>query len=122
MDPERLDLSPLDPSRRDPARWDRLVRAIMAAAGPELERRAAIVGPVIWLARFARPALAAAALIALASAAVLHAGTRSVVSPAVAPAGVAEALAVPSPVAAWLAGNRSPTTSDVLAAVEGDMR
>lgn len=121
MDPERLDLSLMDPGHGDPVRRERLVRAIVAAALPELRRRALASSPFAWVARFARPALAAAALIALASVAVLHTMASSPLAPvaATAPPGVADALSVPAPVNAWLASDRGPTNRDVIAAIEG---
>ncbi len=115
------DLSPLFPARSR----ERLVGRILEAATPELLRRqAALRSPWLMLAEWARPALAAAALIALASAVVLGLGRgRAAVQLAVdtgsAPAsGVTEALDVPSPLDAWIAGDRDPSVSDLVVAVE----
>jgi hypothetical protein len=57
MEDERIDFSPLDPSR-DRVRWERMVRSV-AARG-----RAARRTPIL---RWARPALAAAAIAAAAA-------------------------------------------------------
>ena len=63
------DLAPLDPSR-DPARWERMVAGVMAAAGPELARRASLPQPgmLLLLADWMRPTVSAAALLAAAAA------------------------------------------------------
>jgi hypothetical protein len=56
----------------DAARWEAAVHAIVAAATPELERRAARQNAVLVLTRWRRPVLSAAAAVALlASAAIL---------------------------------------------------
>jgi hypothetical protein len=53
---EKIDLSPLDPSR-DRVRWERMVRSVAAQAAPH---------PVLLdLLRLARPALAIAAALAI---------------------------------------------------------
>ena len=56
MENEPIDFSPLDPSR-DQVRWERMVRAV-AARGRAVRRP-----PIL---RYARPALAVAAIVALA--------------------------------------------------------
>jgi hypothetical protein len=67
-EPERLDLSPLDP-RRDTQRWEQLVRQIMARSAAELQRRqaAGMFGLFDGLLAWSRPALATAAALALLS-------------------------------------------------------
>jgi hypothetical protein len=120
MTPDPVDLTPLDPSR-DQKRWNTLVHRILTAAGPELTRRAAVRSPVVLLARWAWPTLAAAAVIALASVLAL-ANTRQ---PTTLPAqiqGVADALDVPAPMNAWLVSNHEPTARDVLVLLDGDLR
>ncbi len=62
MDSDKLDLSALDPAG-DPARWEALVRRTVARS-IAVRRRASIPALV---ARWARPALAAAASLALVS-------------------------------------------------------
>ncbi len=120
------DLTPLDPLGRG-ARFESLVAGIMAAAGPELARRAGLrATPLLVLTQWTRPMLAAAAVIALASAAALGlagrgAGptTMQLATVVAAPTpGMAEALNVPAPVDAWIAGDRDPTKGDLIAAIE----
>ena len=114
MEPERVDLSPLDPSN-DRLRYERLVRRIVEAAGPELARRAGEAGPLALLGAWARPALTAAAVIAALALGAL-AGTDRGGSPP--PTTVVDALGVPSPAADWLEEGREPTTADLVLAVE----
>lgn len=124
-----LDLSALG---MDPAAEEReaLVARIMAAAAPELERRGSGVLPIRGapgalgiLSQWTRPILAAAALVGLLSTGVLQwspaAETASVAEAE--PALLPEVLGLPSTVATWLDEGRSPTTMDlVLAMEEGD--
>lgn len=114
-EPERVDLSPLDPTL-DRLAYERLVRDIVAAAGPELARRARAAGPLALLAGWARPTLAAAAIIVLVALGALFAfdsggaggdDARSL-----------EALGIPAPAAEWLEDGREPTTADLVLAVE----
>jgi hypothetical protein len=67
-EPERLDLSALDP-RRDPERWEQMVRQIMWRSSAELQRRqgSAVFGLFDGLVAWSRPALAAAAALAALS-------------------------------------------------------
>ena len=55
----------------DATRWEAAVGGIMAAAGPELERRARASSPVVVLARWRRPVLSSAATVALLASAAL---------------------------------------------------
>jgi hypothetical protein len=113
---ERIDLSAL---KLDEARRELLVAAIMANATPELARRRALdVSPMLMLSEWMRPALAAAAVIALLSAFVLSLDLTETT-----PGGsLANALAVPEPADAWLVGERAPTVGDVLIAMEREAR
>lgn len=123
MEEDRLDLKPLD-RMADPERVEALVSAIVAAAAPELARRASGGGLLALLGGWAWPTLAAASLAAAVSAAALvserpapAAGTT------VANAGpVVTALELSEPVALWVDGNRGPTTADLVLAVERDSR
>ncbi len=113
-------LRALDPGR-DPERLDRLVNGILAAAGPELARRAAVHAArgslLLGLSDWLRPALAAAALLAfLALAALLGGGTRADVEP---PPGLTQALGYPAPVATWVETERTPSVEEVLISLEG---
>ncbi|HSJ25938.1 MAG TPA: hypothetical protein VK929_14775 [Longimicrobiales bacterium] len=113
---ERIDLTALE---LDEGRRELLVAAIMANAGAELDRRQSLdVSPMLVLSRWVRPALAAAAVVAVVCVSVL----------AVEPAeqqpgyGLADELAVPQPADAWLMGEREPTVGDVLVAMERGRR
>ena len=116
-----LDLSALDPERDGDA-YEALVARITAAAAPELERRAAVASPVISLAAWLRPALAAAATLALLSAGTLllveHPGK---VDLAQSPSAEPE-LNLPSPIGEWLNDDAPPSVMEVMVALEGDMR
>jgi hypothetical protein len=113
---ERIDFSALEP---DTVERELLVAAITHRAAPELARRAALdVSPIVALHDWARPALAAAAVLALICLSVLTGHEfGGVAAPGT---GLTEALAVPAPVNEWLIGERSPTVADLLLAMEGD--
>jgi hypothetical protein len=113
---ERIDLTVLE---LDGVRRELLVAAIMANAAPELARRQALdVSPMLMISDWLRPALAAAAIIALLAVSVLSLDLTDR-----APAGsLAAALAVPEPADAWLVGERAPTVGDVLIAMEREAR
>ena len=119
MSDERVDLSPLDP-QEDP-RFERMVATITARARFELARRAANTrqSVVELVASWARPALAAAATIAVASATLL-----AVFSPSnaeVATGAYMPAAEVPAAASAWYEEDREPTAADLLVAVsQGD--
>jgi hypothetical protein len=114
---ERVDLTPLE---LDDIRRERMIATIMARATPELERRAAVdVSPMQAVAGWLRPALAAAAVMAMVG------GSLLALTPArqpVAGVGLADELAVPQPAKEWLAEERAPTISDLLIAMEGEAR
>jgi hypothetical protein len=114
-EPERIDLSPLDPAA-DPERWERLVGLVLLRAAPELERRSA-TGPLTWVAGWAMPALplaAAVAALALAGlASANHAGASEALT-----APVVQALGPPEPAYTWLAEARSPAASDLIRAIQ----
>lgn len=115
MDDEPIDFGALDPSR-DTVRWEGMIRGISERAAPALARRAAERNVFVLVADWARPALAAAAALAAVSAGAL---AWELGDPASAPlAGVEEALQLAEPVSLWVAEERAPTTSDLIAAVE----
>lgn len=115
MEGERVDLSPLDVTG-DQLAYERLVRRVMDAARPELARRARATTPLALLSGWARPTLAAAAIIAaLALGAIL--ATDRTAAPAE-PGSMADALGVPAPAAEWLAEGRQPTEADLVLAME----
>jgi hypothetical protein len=131
-----VDLSALRHGRADSpasaARWEALAARIEAAAGPELARRAAERGTVLdivpLLARALRPALAAAAAVAM----VVGSGVARRAQEArasdgipeelaagqlVTPAQVAQALRVDDAEAAWLARGAAPSQEALAEAV-----
>lgn len=114
------DLAPLDPAA-DPARWERMVAGVTAAAAPELARRARHPAPgmLVVLSGWARPAAGGAALLAAAAALFLAA------TPPPAPASdgtEAGALGYPAAVATWLEGGTAPSVEEMVAALEGGGR
>lgn len=114
---ERLDLTALEP---DETQRELLVAAIMLRAGGELSRRAAVdVSPIAVLSDWMRPALAAAAVIALVCMSVLTQRELGHVEPGSA---YVDALAVPAPLDEWLISGRSPTVADLLIAMDGEER
>jgi hypothetical protein len=78
-DPDRIDLSPLDPAR-DPARWEQLLAATRLRVDAVLEARPMRLDSLTVVAGWARPILAAAAvaltLLGAALAAAGHAAGR----------------------------------------------
>jgi hypothetical protein len=121
MDPERLDLSPLDPAA-DAERWARLAAAIARRAAPELARRAQLKSPLLFLAGWARPMLSAAAALAAISVATLATADHTPRRVATPPRGLVEVLQVPAPAAAWLLEERAPTVDDLILALDGETR
>jgi hypothetical protein len=118
MSHEPLDLSALD-AQLDGERLERLVRATMERAQPELERRAL---PSAWrqLVGWSRPTLAAAGLAALASAAVLG-GPPLNADDAAAPVLNAEVATLPALLDDWLLEARMPTPSEMMIALTGEL-
>lgn len=124
MDRERLNLAALDPAA-DVERWEGIVGSIMERAEPELHRRRVASRSILHLlAGWARPALAAAAILAAISTALLTLDVAPPAQPlAVQPGpGIIETLQIPEPVATWLTEERGPTVDDLLLALEGGPR
>lgn len=116
MEPERIDLGPLDPTA-DQLAYERWVRRIMDAAAPDLARRAARTGTLRLVAGWARPTLAAASIVAALAAGALLTTERT--APLMAETDTAlEALGVPAPAAEWLEDGREPDSSDLVLAME----
>jgi len=110
---ERMDLSELELSD---VRRELLVRGIVARAAAELSRRAQQdVSPFTVLSSWARPALAAAAVLAALGLSVLS-GHRGVHEEML--TGLTDALAVPQPLDAWLVSEQAPTVADLMIALE----
>jgi hypothetical protein len=115
MEPERVDLTAID-AMSDQLHLERLVRRVVTAAGPELERRARSQTALALLGVWARPMLAAAAMVAILAGGVLVATERERQPDR--PATVVDALGVPAPASDWLAEGREPTKADLVLAME----
>jgi hypothetical protein len=120
MTDRKIDLSPLDPSR-DPLRWERMVRSV-AARGAEAAARGRPATLALQLVAWARPAMAAAAALALAVwvPAWLRAGPTATTTPpsTTTPAGTAADTA--ARLAAWAATDESATASSLLLTLGDD--
>jgi hypothetical protein len=110
---------PLD-ARTDPDRWEAVVRRITTAAEPELAIFARDRAPALFLTRFTRPVLAAAASIAALATATLVA-TRTDEGTSDRPLTVADAI-TPAPVANWLLGGEWPTVEEIVYAMDENER
>ncbi|MBX6365687.1 MAG: hypothetical protein IRZ00_17605 [Gemmatimonadetes bacterium] len=111
------DLAPLDP-REDPERWERMVGSIMAAARPELARRAALpeAGLMLLLSSWVRPALSAAAALAAMAATVLLLQREPAPAPA---ATTVNALGYPEAVTAYVETGQARSLDELTVALEG---
>jgi hypothetical protein len=118
MDEQPIDLTALDPTL-DGERWERRISTIAALARPQLaRRRAASESPSLVLLGWFRPALSAAAALALCAGAALAMLLQGPATPE--PALAAEALRLPAPVALWLGEDQPPTVADLAFAVQGN--
>ena len=113
---EYADTGPLDPSR-DPARWASLIGGTLAAAEGELARRRArpAVDPFLLLGAWHRPALAAAAVLAMLACGSLAVATRG---EAAVPAGVADSLGYPAAISFWIELDRPTSVEELVASME----
>ncbi len=108
MEPRPIDLSQL---ALPDLRRERMVRAVLARA-----QTAAARGPLGVLAGWARPTLAAAAVVASVS---LGALAWPAARPESAqPLTVADGLRIPQPAADWIVEDRAPTEDDLLVSWE----
>jgi hypothetical protein len=110
MDPDRIDLSSLDPSR-DARRWEEVVRQVAARGATARRPRPTVPAQ---LAGWWRPALA---LVAAAAAAAWLPVLLSSPSPA---PGAEEVVAVSDPVlstAAWTVADQSPGAARIIASL-----
>lgn len=110
---EPIDFSPLDP-RREPERFEQLVRSITLAAAaalgaPAMRRR----GVMEQIAAWRTPMLAAAAVVTVAS--VLALVQSAAAAPPRTPF-IAEAVGVPTTVAQWMRSSELPSAGDLLEA------
>ncbi len=115
IDDDRIDLSALDLDW-DPTRLERSARAIAARVAPSLRRRLERP-PGLWLglAQWRRPVFAAAALVAVASIAVLTLPRRGPAAAAGASSlTLAEAEGVPAALAGWVEGGKAPSGARLL--------
>lgn len=119
MDHDRIDLTPIG-FGADDDRTDRMLAAIMRMARPELERRGAgaEIDVLDVLAQWVRPALAAAAVLAIASSLILTRGVTRDAETVSGPAVAAAEAVLPAHVATWLDEGRAPATTDVVAMLE----
>ncbi len=102
----------IDPTA-DPLEFDRRVEAIIALAATELAARRVRSNPILQLALWRRPVLAAAAVLAVVSATIL---TQVQVPQTVAPIetdGIAEAVGIPQQMARWIWNGSLPSTADL---------
>lgn len=123
MDEEPIDLRPLDPTL-DRERWERRIATITALAAPALARRTAMTvetGPAQVLLGWFRPALSAAAVLALcAGAALVMLLNGSAGAPEPATPAMTETLRLPAPVALWLGEEQPPSVADLASAMQGN--
>lgn len=117
MDDDRLDLSPLDPTR-DADRFARAVGRIMAGAAPGLARRRARATPIGAVVRLWRPTLALAAALAIAAVGVLANVQDATAATEPESTGVAEALGIPTSMSAWMQTGGTPTAGQVFEALQ----
>lgn len=104
-------MDPLD----DPLRWEARVASVMVAAGAELARRRQRAGMARVVLDWARPALSAAATVAVlvSAAAVVGQLTR-----APAEATPLAAAVLPEAFAAWLVAGYEPTVTELVLATQ----
>lgn len=116
---EPIDFTPL---RLSEHRRDVIVASVLLQSGHEFTRRASGGSPIVFLGTWARPALAAAAVLALVCGTMLASSTptaRIAFEDGTAPGtGITEALGVSTQTTALLAANTTPTVSDLLAVDE----
>ncbi len=110
-----IDLSSLDPTR-DRARFERVVASINERASDELAARRSQTNAIAMLARWKRPMLAAAAVVALISGTILFSVRVPPVDLAPQTDGIAEAMGIPEALAQWIDDDRLPTTADLISA------
>lgn len=113
------DLAPLDPMR-DPARWERMVAGVTAAAAPELARRARMPAPgLLWmLSDWMRPTVSAAALMAAAAGAFLWSGTADATADT--NDEMSAALGYPAEVATMAETGTASSLEELVLSLEGD--
>ena len=109
MDQERIDFSALDIAQSSRG-YERMIAGVVNAAAPELaRRRAAARDPILLIAHWARPALAAAATIAALAVGSFWFGAEPVQPVAVAP----------EPLESWVLSEEPPSALELIAVIEG---
>jgi hypothetical protein len=116
MTDNRIDFSALDPLQ-EKERFERKVRSITAAAGPELAARRARASVFGQVAGWWRPLLAAAAITGIVSIAAL-AQSEGTAGQSEAEIGVAEAIGMPQQIAQWMRSDELPTAAELLIELE----
>jgi len=112
-DPRPGDLDPLD----EPERWEALVGRIGERAAPLLAERRQPPSTLDIVARWSRPALAAAAsLLLLATTGALTLGDSPEDEPSE-PVGLAQAV-MPSAFAGWITGTSQPSVTELVRDLE----
>lgn len=106
--------APLDP-RRDPERWESMVRGIVERAEPILAAYSGR-GPADLLAAWLRPTLAAAAVVSALALGALAVGSREPETGAAIALG--DALGYPTPVTTWVSTGQTPTIEELVVAME----
>jgi endonuclease/exonuclease/phosphatase (EEP) superfamily protein YafD len=119
-DNDRIDLSPLDPTR-DSDRFDATVRSITTAAANELVARRSRADVFGQVARWWWPLLAAAVVTGVVSLATLaqvqvETSTTSTETEIT----IAEAIGVPQQLALWIESDEMPSSADLLLTLEDD--
>lgn len=115
MTDDRIDFSPLDPTR-DKARFDAIVGSTVDRAAGELRARASRDDTLAQLATWHRPMLAAAVLVTVIVSTVMLTLRREGSAPAT--AGIAEAAGVPDDFAEWLRAGQMPDAAELLMVFE----
>lgn len=116
MSEERIDFSPLDPTR-DPERFEEVVSAISLRAAAELAARRAGAGVFEQISRWWRPMLAAAAVTGIISIGTLTQIDASEAQTTNDPS-FSMALGVPEQLAQWVESDELPTTAELLLSLE----
>jgi hypothetical protein len=112
-----IDFSPVDPTA-DPEQFEQLVESIIARAADELAARRLRSNPVLQIAAWRRPMLAAAAVVAVVAGTVLAQMRVPYTAAMDETDGIAEAVGVPVELAQWLWDGTVPSTADLFGVFE----
>lgn len=118
---ERFDFSPIDPTF-DAERFERILAMIASRAEPILaaRRRLADAGVIGEIVAWRRPVLAAAAMVGLLAGATLALVRAPAAngSESAAPVAFAQAIGVPTALAAWVDADAVPSTAQLMTSLE----